>query len=55
MKKLKDKLNNLSRHDLLIFRDTLVKYLYDISANHDTRYIISEVYRLITDLSDKME
>lgn len=54
MSKIKQELDNLNRKDLLVFRDNLVKYLYDLKTD-DTHRIISEVYRLITELSDRMK
>ena len=54
MPKIKQELDTLSRKELLTFRDNLVKYLYSLNTE-DPHKIIGEVYRLITDLSDKMK
>lgn len=51
---MKSTLEFLTRKDLIIFRDNLIKHLYDINTD-DPKVIIHEVYRLLTDLSDKVD
>lgn len=54
MPKLKQEIDKLTRDDVIVFRDNLVRYLYSINTD-DPHKIIGEVYRLLTDLSDKMK
>ena len=51
---MRDELEKVDHDTIILFRDILVKYLYDLHTD-DPKVVISEVYKKLTDFSDKIK